>query len=67
MINNRWLFETTEVHYFVELCVKLPINEPAPGKKKSQIQEYCDFNGGAGVQHIAIRSHDIINTVSTIL
>jgi len=43
--------------------IKLPINEPAPGKKKSQIQEYCDFNGGAGVQHIAIRSHDIINTI----
>ena len=43
--------------------IKLPITEPAPGKRKSQIQEYCDFNGGAGVQHIALRTHDIISTV----
>ena len=44
--------------------IKLPINEPAPGKRPSQIQEYCDYNDGAGVQHIAIRTFDIINTVS---
>ena len=43
--------------------IKLPINEPAEGKRKSQIQEYCDYNDGAGVQHIAIRSFDIIKTV----
>ena len=35
--------------------IKMPINEPAPGKKKSQIQEYVDYYGSAGVQHIAIR------------
>jgi len=43
--------------------VKMPINEPAPGKKKSQIQEYVDYYAGAGVQHIALRSTDIITTV----
>ena len=44
--------------------VKMPINEPAPGKKKSQIQEYVEHYGGPGVQHIAMRSEDIITTVS---
>lgn len=44
--------------------VKMPINEPAAGKKKSQIQEYVDFYGGAGVQHIALRTDSIIDTVT---
>jgi len=44
--------------------IKFPINEPAEGKKKSQIEEYLDFYGGAGVQHIAIATDDIITTVS---
>jgi len=44
--------------------VKMPINEPAAGKKKSQIQEYVDYWGGAGVQHIALHTEDIINAVS---
>jgi len=43
--------------------IKFPINEPAPGKKKSQIEEYLDFYHGAGVQHIAIATDDIIFTV----
>lgn len=43
--------------------VKMPINEPARGKKKSQIEEYVDFNDGAGVQHIALRTKNIIQTV----
>jgi 4-hydroxyphenylpyruvate dioxygenase-like putative hemolysin len=43
-----------------EETIKMPINEPAPGKKKSQIQEYIDYYGSAGVQHIALRSNDII-------
>lgn len=47
-----------------EETVKVPINEPAPGKKKSQIQEYVEYHGGAGVQHIAINTEDIITTVS---
>jgi len=44
--------------------IKFPINEPAPGKKKSQIEEYLDFYHGAGVQHIAIATDDIIHTVT---
>jgi 4-hydroxyphenylpyruvate dioxygenase len=43
--------------------VKFPINEPAQGKKKSQIDEYLEFYHGAGVQHIAIATNDIIHTV----
>lgn len=46
--------------------VKMPINEPAPGKKKSQIQEYVDYYGGAGVQHIALNTRDIIKSVSAL-
>ncbi|MFD2724978.1 4-hydroxyphenylpyruvate dioxygenase [Hyunsoonleella rubra] len=44
--------------------IKFPINEPAKGKKKSQIEEYLDFYEGAGVQHIAVATDDIIETVS---
>ena len=43
--------------------VKLPINEPAKGRKKSQIEEYLDSYGGAGVQHVAIATDDIVATV----
>ncbi|KAJ8275803.1 hypothetical protein COCON_G00075550 [Conger conger] len=46
-----------------EETIKMPINEPAQGKKKSQIQEYVDYNGGAGVQHIALNTSDIIKAV----
>lgn len=42
----------------------MPINEPAPGKKKSQIEEYVNFYGGAGVQHIALRTNNIIAAVT---
>src|SRR5947207_8564682 len=44
--------------------VKFPINEPAPGARKSQIQEYLDYYRGPGVQHIALLTGDIIETVS---
>lgn len=44
--------------------VKFPINEPAEGKKKSQIEEYIEFYKGAGCQHIAIATDDIIATVT---
>lgn len=40
--------------------VKMPCNEPAIGKRKSQIQEYVDYYNGAGVQHIAIKTLDIV-------
>ncbi|MFI8089995.1 4-hydroxyphenylpyruvate dioxygenase [Streptomyces sp. NPDC086080] len=45
------------------LKVKFPINEPAIAKKKSQIDEYLEFYGGAGVQHIALNTNDIVQTV----
>ena len=44
--------------------IKFPINEPAEGKKKSQIEEYLDFNDGPGCQHIAVATDDIVSTVS---
>ncbi|NOQ73826.1 MAG: 4-hydroxyphenylpyruvate dioxygenase [Crocinitomix sp.] len=44
--------------------IKFPINEPAEGKKKSQIEEYLDFYEGPGVQHIAVATNDILDTVS---
>lgn len=46
--------------------VKFPINEPAEGKKKSQVQEYLDFYYGPGVQHIALSTNDIVYTVRTL-
>ena len=46
--------------------VKFPINEPAEGKKKSQVEEYLDFYEGEGVQHIAIATKDIVATVKTL-
>jgi len=44
--------------------IKFPINEPADGMKKSQIEEYIDFYNGPGVQHIAVATDDIVSTVS---
>tara|TARA_B100001939_G_C16599416_1_gene470328 strand:- start:180 stop:629 length:450 start_codon:yes stop_codon:yes gene_type:complete len=44
--------------------IKFPINEPAEGLKKSQIEEYLDFYEGPGCQHIAVATNDIIHTVS---
>jgi 4-hydroxyphenylpyruvate dioxygenase len=44
--------------------IKFPINEPAIGKKKSQVEEYLDFYKGAGCQHIAVATDDIVFTVS---
>jgi 4-hydroxyphenylpyruvate dioxygenase len=46
--------------------IKMPINEPAPGKKKSQIEEYVDFFGGSGVQHIALNTSDIVSAVTNL-
>lgn len=47
--------------------VKFPINEPAEGKKKSQIEEYLDFYEGEGVQHIAVATNDIVATVKALM
>ncbi|XP_063624637.1 4-hydroxyphenylpyruvate dioxygenase-like [Cydia splendana] len=49
-----------------EETVKMPINEPAAGKKKSQIQEYVEYHGGAGVQHIALNTEDIITAITNL-
>jgi 4-hydroxyphenylpyruvate dioxygenase len=46
--------------------IKFPINEPAQGKKKSQIDEYLDFYRGPGVQHLALATNDIIGTVTAL-
>jgi 4-hydroxyphenylpyruvate dioxygenase-like putative hemolysin len=44
--------------------VKFPINEPAEGKKKSQVEEYLEFYKGEGVQHVALATHNIVETVT---
>ena len=44
--------------------VKFPINEPAEGKRKSQVEEFLDFYNGEGVQHVAIATNDIVKTVT---
>src|SRR5438105_7563168 len=46
--------------------IKFPINEPAEGKRKSQIEEYLEFNGGPGVQHVALTSANIVGTVEAL-
>jgi 4-hydroxyphenylpyruvate dioxygenase len=46
--------------------IKFPINEPAKGRKKSQIEEFINFYGGSGVQHIALATNDIISTVTAL-
>lgn len=46
--------------------IKFPINEPADGKKKSQVEEYLDFYGGAGIQHIAVATDNIVETVTAL-
>ncbi len=46
--------------------IKFPINEPAMGKKKSQIDEYLDYYRGPGVQHMALATYDIVDTVTTL-
>jgi 4-hydroxyphenylpyruvate dioxygenase len=46
--------------------IKFPINEPAEGKRKSQVDEYLEFYGGPGVQHIAVQTPDIVKAVSAL-
>jgi 4-hydroxyphenylpyruvate dioxygenase len=46
--------------------IKFPINEPAEGKRKSQIEEYLEFYGGPGVQHVAMTSSNIVETVGAL-
>lgn len=49
-----------------EETVKMPINEPAPGKKKSQIEEFVEYYNGAGVQHIALNTSDIVTAIQNL-
>lgn len=43
--------------------IKFPVNEPAPGRRRSQVDEFLEFNEGPGAQHIALTTHDIVSTV----
>lgn len=74
MFHRFWSVDDTQLHTdFSALrsivmtnwdeTVKIPINEPAPGKKKSQITEYVEYYGGPGVQHIALNTKDIITSI----
>lgn len=74
MFHRFWSVDDTQIHTEYsslrsivvtnyEETIKMPLNEPAPGKRKSQIQEYVDYYGGAGVQHIALNSQDIITSI----
>jgi 4-hydroxyphenylpyruvate dioxygenase len=47
-------------------AIKFPINEPAPGRRRSQIDEYLDYYGGPGVQHVALLTTDIISTIGVL-
>ncbi|CAK7905612.1 hypothetical protein CAAN1_29S00782 [[Candida] anglica] len=47
--------------------VKIPINEPGEGKLRGQIEEFYDFHEGPGIQHIALRTHDIISTIKSLV
>lgn len=49
-----------------EETIKMPINEPAPGLMKSQIEDFLEYNHGAGIQHIALLTNDIIGTVTSL-
>jgi 4-hydroxyphenylpyruvate dioxygenase len=46
--------------------IKFPINEPAEGRRKSQIAEYLEYNAGPGVQHVAIQTDDVVRTVEAL-
>jgi 4-hydroxyphenylpyruvate dioxygenase len=63
-ISTEYSALTSAVMQSATGAIKLPINEPAIGKGKSQIQEFLEYNQGAGVQHIAYLTHDIIDTVA---
>ncbi|XP_034538981.1 4-hydroxyphenylpyruvate dioxygenase isoform X1 [Notolabrus celidotus] len=74
MFHRFWSIDDKQIHTHYsalrsivvtnyEETIKMPINEPAAGKKKSQIQEYVDYNGGPGVQHIALNTSNIIQAI----
>ncbi|MFN2590633.1 MAG: 4-hydroxyphenylpyruvate dioxygenase [Actinomycetota bacterium] len=65
-ISSEYTALMSKVMWDGEGRVKLPINEPAPSKKKSQIDEYLEFYRGPGVQHIAMATDDIVSTVDAL-
>lgn len=66
MIHTKYSSLRSIVVTNFEETIKMPINEPASGMRKSQIQEYVDYNGGAGVQHVALRTNDVIASVQNL-
>jgi 4-hydroxyphenylpyruvate dioxygenase len=65
-ISSEYTALMSKVMWDGEGRVKFPINEPAPGKKKSQIEEYLDYYGSPGVQHIAMATDHIISAVESL-
>jgi 4-hydroxyphenylpyruvate dioxygenase len=65
-ISSEYTALMSKVMWDGEGRVKFPINEPAPGKKKSQIEEYLDYYGSPGVQHIAMATDDVIGAVESL-
>jgi 4-hydroxyphenylpyruvate dioxygenase len=65
-ISSEYTALMSKVMWDGEGRVKFPINEPAPGKKKSQIEEYLDYYRSPGVQHIAMATDDVIGAVSAL-
>ena len=65
-ISSEYTALMSKVMWDGEGRVKFPINEPAPGKKKSQIEEYLDYYRSPGVQHIAMATDDLIGAVSAL-
>jgi len=77
MFHRFWSVDDTQIHTEYsslrsivmtnwEETIKMPINEPASGKRVSQIQEYVTYYGGAGVQHIAMNTNDIITAIQNL-
>lgn len=65
-ISTKYTALMSKVMWDGEGIIKLPINEPAEGLKKSQIDEYVEFYRGAGVQHMALHTQDLLSTVAEV-
>jgi len=65
-ISTEYSALMSKVMFGGEGKIKFPLNEPAEGKRKSQIEEYLDFYGGPGVQHVALATTDIVQTVEAL-
>ena len=65
-ISTEYSALMSKVMFGGEGKIKFPLNEPAEGRRKSQIEEYLDFYGGPGVQHVALATNDIVKTVEAL-